>query len=77
MRFFAHAGGAVHGPATPDDLLKLPGFDGDTLVCPVGSENSSDWKPALAYPPLREALLTPPPMRAPRPLPDPAPLAAP
>jgi len=67
----------VHGPATPDDLLKLPGFDGDTLVCPVGSENSSDWKPALAYPPLREALLTPPPMRAPRPLPDPAPLAAP
>lgn len=43
-----------------DDLLKLPGFDGDTLVCPVGSADSADWKPALAYPPFKKALLEAP-----------------
>lgn len=37
--------------------MKLPGFDGDTLVCPVGSDDSADWKPALAYPPFKKALL--------------------
>lgn len=42
-----------------EELLRLPGFDGDTLVCPVGSEHSEDWKPALAYPPFKKALLAP------------------
>ena len=65
MRFFAHDGQAVHGPSAPEELLKLPGFDGDTLVCPVGSENSADWKPALAYPPFRESLLAPGPKLTP------------
>ena len=37
--------------------MKLPGFDGDTLVCPVGSSDSEDWKPALSYPPFKKALL--------------------
>lgn len=57
MRFFAHDGVATHGPAAIEELLKLPGFDGDTLVCPVGSDDSADWKPALAYPPFKKALL--------------------
>lgn len=73
MRFFAHDGKAVHGPSALEELLKLPGFDGDTLVCPVGSEDSADWKPALAYPPIREALLAPAPKPAPLPTPPPPP----
>jgi hypothetical protein len=77
LRFFAHDGQTVHGPAVLDELIKLPGFDGDTLVCPVGSENSSDWKPAIAYPPFREALLAPAPKLVPPPPPPPAPLPAP
>ncbi len=67
MRFFAHDGSKVHGPAPASELTSLPGFDGTTLVCPAGSENSADWKPALAYPVFREALLAP----APPPLPPP------
>ena len=54
----------MHGPAEVDDLLKLPGFDGDTLVCPVGSTDSADWKPALAYPLLKRALIAPEPAPA-------------
>ncbi len=48
-------------------------------MCPVGSADSADWKPALAYPPFREALLSPPPKPAPLPAPRPvlAPLPAP
>lgn len=57
MRFFAHDGTSTHGPAGIDELLKLPGFDGDTLVCPVGSDDSADWKPALSYLPFKKALL--------------------
>src|SRR3569832_1254345 len=79
LRYFAHDGKAVHGPAPLDELLELPGFDGDTLVCPVGSENSADWKPALAYPSFRDRLLAPAP-KAPLPapvLPPPAPTPAP
>ena len=47
----------VRRPATVAELVLLPAFDGNTLVCPVGSENSADWKPALAYRLFREALL--------------------
>jgi len=57
MRFFAHDGKTTHGPAGIDELLKLPGFDGDTLICPVGSNDTADWKPAVAYPPFKKALL--------------------
>ncbi len=57
MRFFAHDGKTTHGPAGIDDILKLPGFDGDTLICPVGSNDTADWKPAMAYPPFKKALL--------------------
>jgi hypothetical protein len=71
VRFFAHDGKTVHGPSEVAELTRLPGFDGDTLVCPVGSENSADWKPALAYPPFREILLAPPPKAAPPPPPPP------
>jgi zinc-ribbon domain len=78
VRFFAHDGKEFHGPATVEELLRLPGFDGDTLVCPVGSANSADWKPAFSYPPLREALLAqsqpalaPPPPAPPAPPPPP------
>lgn len=59
MRFFAHDGQTVHGPSPVEELTRLPGFDGTTLVCPAGSENSNDWKPALAYPPFRVVLLAP------------------
>ncbi|MCR4294182.1 MAG: hypothetical protein NUW21_01505, partial [Elusimicrobia bacterium] len=56
--------------------MKLPGFDGDTLVCPVGSDDSADWKPALAYPPFKKALLEAPlPAPAAPPAPAPAPPA--
>lgn len=75
MRFFAHDGKSTHGPAGIEELLKLPGFDGDTLVCPVGSDDSSDWKPALAYAPFKKALLEAPlaaPAPAPAPVPPPA-----
>jgi hypothetical protein len=57
MRFYAHDGSSTHGPAGIEELLKLPGFDGDTLVCPVGSDDSADWKPAMAYPPFKKALM--------------------
>ena len=60
MRFYAHDGKSTHGPAGIEELLKLPGFDGDTLVCPVGSDDSADWKPALAYAPFKKALLEAP-----------------
>lgn len=60
MRFFAHDGKTTHGPAGIDELLKIPGFDGDTLVCPVGSADTADWKPALAYAPFKKALLEAP-----------------
>ncbi|MDE2511769.1 MAG: hypothetical protein KGL74_11665, partial [Elusimicrobia bacterium] len=69
MRFFAHDGQTVHGPSRVEELTRLPNFDGDTLVCPVGSENSADWKPALAYPPFRAVLLAP--QRKPAPVPPP------
>ncbi|MBI3289755.1 MAG: zinc ribbon domain-containing protein [Elusimicrobia bacterium] len=81
MRFFAHDGKTTHGPAPVEELLKLPGFDGDTLVCPLGSTNSDDWKPAMAYPLFKRALLSPDappaPMPMPIPLPAPAPTPAP
>jgi hypothetical protein len=67
VRFFAHDGQTVHGPSRVDELTKLPNFDGDTLVCPVGSESSADWKPALAYPPFRAVLLAPASRTAPAP----------
>jgi hypothetical protein len=70
VRFFAHDGQTVHGPSRVEELTSLPNFDGDTLVCPVGSENSADWKPALAYPPFRAVLLAP--ARKPAPAPPPA-----
>jgi hypothetical protein len=77
VRFFAHDGKSTHGPAGIEELLKLPGFDGDTLVCPVGSNDTSDWKPALAYPPFKKALLesvvAPAPISAPAPVPAPPP----
>lgn len=57
VRFYAHDGSSTHGPAGIEELLKLPGFDGDTLVCPVGSDDSTDWKPAMAYAPFKKALL--------------------
>ncbi|MFI5346680.1 MAG: hypothetical protein ACHQ51_09935 [Elusimicrobiota bacterium] len=71
MRFFAHDGQTVHGPSRVEELTRLPNFDGDTLVCPVGSDNSADWKPALAYPPFRAILLAPKPKPAPAPTPAP------
>lgn len=72
MRFFAHDGKSTHGPAGIEELLKLPGFDGDTLVCPVGSDDSADWKPALAYAPFKKALLEAP-LAVPAPAAPPAP----
>lgn len=77
MRFFAHDGKSTHGPAGIEELLKLPGFDGDTLVCPVGSDDSSDWKPALAYAQFKKALLEAPAAAAPAPASPPAPAAPP
>lgn len=59
MRYFAHDGSTTHGPASVDELTAAPWFDGDMLVCPVGSDDSRDWKPALAYPDFKTALLSP------------------
>ena len=77
MRFFAHDGKVLSGPSTVSELIASPGFDGDTLVCPVGSADTNDWKPALAYPPFRQALLAPAPKPVPVPVPPPAPRPAP
>jgi hypothetical protein len=84
LRYFAHDGSTTHGPATVDELTARPWFDGDVLVCPVGSQDSGDWKPALAYPAFKAALLAPPkpveppaPVAAPLPVPAPMPLFVP
>lgn len=84
MRFFAHDGKTTHGPAGIDELLRLPGFDGDTLICPVGSNDTADWKPAIAYPPFKKAMLESvaaappaPPPPAPPPLAPASPLFTP
>lgn len=85
MRYFAHDGSTTHGPASVEELAARPWFDGDVLVCPVGSQDSGDWKPALMYPAFKQVLLAPPkpqfialppPTPAPPP-PPPAPAAPP
>ncbi len=82
LRYFANDGSTTHGPATVDELIARPWFDGDMLVCPVGSQDSNDWKPALSYPAFKAALLVPrrPPEPAappPAPIPMPMPVLAP
>lgn len=74
MRYFAHDGSTTHGPASVEELTARPWFDGDVLVCPVGSQDSGDWKPALAYPAFKQALLAP--KKAPPPPPPLAPAIA-
>lgn len=67
MRFYAYYGASVRGPATVEDLVKLPGFKANTLVCPEGARTRSDWKPAQAYPPFSDVFsrpAEPPPLPA-------------
>lgn len=69
MRYYAHLGQQTVGPAAPEELLAHPGFSGETLVCPAGSQSPEDWKPAVSYPAFREKLLAPQkevPVRCPR-----------
>lgn len=76
MRYFAHDGSTAHGPASVEELTARPWFDGDILVCPVGSEDPEDWKPALSYPEFKSALLAPKRAAAVRLEPLPPPVAA-
>ena len=61
VRFYWFDGKAPQGPFAIEDLIAKPGFNSESMVCPVGSERSSDWKPAVNYEPLRDALFKPKP----------------
>ncbi|MBI4677636.1 MAG: zinc ribbon domain-containing protein [Elusimicrobia bacterium] len=67
MRFFFYDGKAIQGPLEIPELLKQPGFGSGTLVCPAGSQRTSDWKPVADYAVLKESLAHPPPPAGPAP----------
>jgi len=65
MRYWAYIGGMMLGPFARDELLVLPGFDGDTPLCPenLAGDAPTDWArasdipgfpPAEDWPPRRE-----------------------
>ncbi|MBI5240779.1 MAG: zinc ribbon domain-containing protein [Elusimicrobia bacterium] len=62
MRFYWFDGKAPQGPLETAELLAQPGFNAETVVCPVGAERPDDWKPAVNYEPLRDALFKPKPV---------------
>ena len=61
MRFYWFDGKAPQGPWEIADLLAQPGFNSESVVCPVGAERPEDWKAAVSYEPLRDALFKPKP----------------
>lgn len=74
MRFYLIDGGAAKGPFTAEQLEKLPGFDAESMVCPVGATSAEDWKPAVSFEPLKAVLFKP---KAAAPAPNPAPSGPP
>lgn len=73
MRFYYFDGSSAKGPYSAEEIAALPGFDAESVVCPVGSQNREDWKPAIAYEPLKNLLFKPLPLPT---LPLPAPTRA-
>lgn len=61
MRFYYFDGQAIRDPLEVTELLQQAGFGPESLVCPVGSQNTDDWKAAINYEVLRQALLDAPP----------------
>ncbi|HAM36440.1 MAG TPA: hypothetical protein DEB40_08015 [Elusimicrobia bacterium] len=61
MRFYFFDGKAPQGPFEIEELLRQPGFEGESVVCPVGSERAEDWKAAVNFELLRDALFKPKP----------------
>ena len=61
MRFYWFDGKAPQGPFEIEALLAQPGFHAESVVCPVGAERPEDWKPAVNFEPLRDALFKPRP----------------
>lgn len=69
MRFYFFDGTAAKGPYTAEELSALPGFGAESIVCPVGAQEREDWKPAVAYEPLKNVLFKPLPLPTlPRPI---------
>ncbi|MFA6003048.1 MAG: hypothetical protein WC881_03175 [Elusimicrobiota bacterium] len=69
MRFYWFDGKAPQGPFEVEALLQQPGFGSESVVCPVGSEKPEDWKSAVNYELLRDALFKPKPVILPPPPP--------
>ncbi|MDD5656457.1 MAG: zinc ribbon domain-containing protein [Elusimicrobia bacterium] len=74
MRFYWFDGKEALGPFELEELLRKAGFSGESVVCPVGSADAQDWKPAVQYEILRDALFKPKPVLVSAP---PPPLLAP
>lgn len=62
VRFYWFDGKAPQGPFEVESLLQQPGFGSESIVCPVGSEKPEDWKAAVNYELLRDALFKPKPI---------------
>jgi hypothetical protein len=62
VRFYFFDGTSAKGPYSAEEVAALPGFDAESVVCPVGSEKREDWKPAIAYEPLKNLLFKPLPL---------------
>ncbi|MBI5209819.1 MAG: hypothetical protein HY927_07605 [Elusimicrobia bacterium] len=61
MRFYYFDGQTIRDPLEVSELVQQAGFGPESLVCPVGSQNTGDWKAAVNYEALRRALLDAPP----------------
>jgi hypothetical protein len=75
VRFYWFDGKAPQGPFDLSELLTQPGFNSESVVCPVGAERPEDWKPAVSYEPVRDALFKPksPLLSSPPPIQPPCP----
>lgn len=62
VRFYLFDGKAALGPYDAEELLKLPGFGAESIVCPVGAEKVDDWRPAISYDLLKTQLFKPLPL---------------
>jgi hypothetical protein len=71
VRFYWFDGKDTQGPFDSLELVGKKGFGGESTVCPVGSNRTEDWKPAVQYDELRDALFKPKSLLVPPPPPLP------
>lgn len=59
MKYWVFQSNQVSGPFEPEDLTQLPGYSGETLVCPEGRKGTSmgDWQRASMVPELSVSIL--------------------